>query len=483
MRMPVSVSSLRFARRVGAVWCGLLVACGSADLPNVLLVSFDTLRADHLGVYGYPRDTSPHLDAFASEAVRYERAYAPAPWTLPSHAAMLSGLHPYALGIVNLNGAIPGDATMLAEVFGSAGYQTAAFVDSSPRGLLGAQRGFDRGFDVYRHAPHSEAGPYNYDARKTVEAGLAWLEARDQRRPFFLFLHTKSVHTAHNVPPTELDFHAPYHTPRPFRTRFLPDDRTRFRWQEDKIGGGGAYLRLLNQRIAHGQLDPAGFPREQVQELVDLYDGGIRFADAEFGRLLVGLEALGLSASTIVAATADHGEAFLEHRFFLHNEVYDPLLHVPLLIRDPRTPGAAVVSRPVELMDLAGMLLERAGLAPPAAFSRQRLSARDGEEDGKRAFFHYYRLDGRYGDSFAMREGSWKLVYQKLPHWPGYAVELFDLAADPRELHPVTSQPDRAQQLLARLEAWLAEQAADSGLEIELDPDTVDQLRSLGYVP
>ena len=142
-----------------------------------------------------------------------------------------------------------------------------------------------------------------------------------------------------------------------------------------------------------------------------------------------------------------------------------------------------MVSRPVELMDLAGMLLERAGLAPRAAFSRQRLSARDGEEDGKRAFFHYYRLDGRYGDSFAMREGSWKLVYQKLPHWPGYAVELFDLAADPRELHPVTSQPDRAQQLLARLEAWLAEQAADSGLEIELDPDTVDQLRSLGYVP
>lgn len=311
----------------GAVIAALLAtACDSTtqDRPNFLLVSIDTLRADHLGAYGYERDTSPNLDRFAERAFRFERAVAPAPWTLPSHVAMLSGQHPHDIGIDDIDSSIPERVPMIAEALRASGYQTAAFVDSATGGLLGAERGFDRGFDRYDHAPHpSESsaktpGP-KYDVARTVDAGLDWLRGRDHERPFFLFLHTKSVHTAPVEPDrSRVDNDAPYKSPEPFGSRYLPDGQTRFDWHEGEQPGGVRYLRELNQRLAAGKIEPGHFPAERLVELESLYDGGIRYVDAQFGRLIAGLRDLDLAQNTVVIVTADHGEAFLEHYFFLH---------------------------------------------------------------------------------------------------------------------------------------------------------------------
>ncbi|UCE87185.1 MAG: sulfatase-like hydrolase/transferase, partial [Deltaproteobacteria bacterium] len=232
--------------------------------PNVLLFSIDTLRADHLGCYGYARDTSPNLDALADRSLRFTEAFAPAPYTLPSHVAMLTGIHPHALGIENRRSAIPAETRLLAELLSEAGYRSAAFVDSMPRGFVGGSRGFARGFDEYTHMPERAKRGYRYDMAATADAAARWLAGRADDRPFFLFLHTKSVHTLPSRAGGKNPMHFPYDKPEPYRSRFLSDAAAGLSWSEPKLGSGVDYLRALNERLASGEISPADIPRERV---------------------------------------------------------------------------------------------------------------------------------------------------------------------------------------------------------------------------
>jgi arylsulfatase A-like enzyme len=461
-----------------------LLGCSEApSRPSFLILSIDTLRADHLGSYGYSRDTSPHLDRFADRSVRYQNAFAPAPWTLPSHVAMLSGRHPYQVGIVDYESSIPAEVPLLSESLAAAGYQTAAFVDSAPGGLLGGDRGFSRGFDVFRHAPHAATSRYRYDMATTVDVGLQWLEERDRARPFFLFLHTKSVHTTPADPLLLAESDAPYDKPEPFRTRFLPSRRLQFRWGESAEVAGVTYLRVLNDRIAAGRFDRRLFPPSRVEELVGLYDGGIYYVDQHFQRLLAGMEGLDLAEDTVVVVASDHGEAFLDHRFFLHKEVYAPLLRVALIVHDPREPGAGVVSQRVALSDVAPTILQRAGLPLPDGVTGRPLPRSDGEAGSERPQVAYFHWDeGYFYQAFSLHDGPWKLVYHKLASWPEYRTELYDTRADPRERLPLTGETEREQTMLARLLQWLERQRPAQADRIELDPESVDALRALGYL-
>lgn len=478
----------RSARRFRLSLAIALAACaacdGSPPRPNVLIVSFDTLRADHLGCYGYERDTSPELDRFAAGALRYARAYAPAPWTLPSHAALLSGRHPHEIGIRHYESVLPADVELLAEILSRAGYQSAGFVDSSEGGYVGARRGFGRGFDTFEHAPFGERTPYRYDMKATVERAGEWLARRDTGRPFFLFLHTKSVHTAPADRELLAESDAPYHKPEAYRTRFLPEGRMRFSWTDEEGNGGVHFLKATNARIGAGAFDRSSFSPDRVEELIGLYDGGIFYTDEQLGRLLRRLAELGLDDDTLVVLTADHGEAFLEHDLLLHKEVYEPLLRVPLVVRLPaRVARRDVIRTPVSLSDVAPTVLQQAGLPIPPAMTGRALPRVAAEPEEDRPFFSAYDHDeGHFYRAAGLREGRWKLVVKWLGADAPPAVELYDLRRDPEERHPVEDQPARREEMMQRALAWHVAQGGVHDERLELDAEARGELRALGYL-
>ncbi len=444
----------------------------------MLLISVDTLRADHLGCYGYPRATSPHLDALAAEAVRFETAIAPAPWTLPSHAALLTGTHPWLLGIRDGQAAVPEVPTLAGEL-ARAGYQTAAFVDSSARGYVGAERGFARGFAEYHHQPHRPGR--RHDAAATVDAALDWLASRDRDRPYFLFLHTKSVHALPIGAPCTDEHCFPYDKPEPYRSFFFDPASAERVWSVDGQGHGQAYLWSLNRALQAGARREAAASAEDLAALRALYDAGIAATDAELGRLLAGLAAAGELENTVVVVTADHGEAFLDHDLLLHQEVYDELLHVPLLVRLPRG-EARVVREPVALEDVMPTVLRLAGAPLPAGLTGLPLLGGAAPPPG-RAFFAYYTFYPPYDyGAVALRQGHWKLVAQNFQRPRGdEAWQLFDLAGDPGETRPLRPEGPEAERLRHLLEAWRARPPLPGSRHLPSLPGNA-ALEALGYV-
>ncbi len=450
--------------------------------PNILLISIDTLRADHLGSYGYARDTSPNLDRLAARSIRYTNAYAPAPWTLPSHVAMLSGRHPFDAGIVGADSSIPSSVPMLAESLRGAGFQTAAFVDSRPGGFLGGERGFSRGFDRYEHVAATDPQVYNFDVAATVAKGLDFLGTRSEDRPFFLFVHTKAVHASPSPTVVADERAVPYNSPEPFGSRYLPGPASRFAWHEPGGAAGVRYLREVNVKIGDGVLARSHFSTDQVEELKALYDGGIRYTDHHLGRLLDGLALLGVEDDTVIIVTSDHGEAFLEHYFFFHKELFNPLLRVPLIVHDPRTGESGAVSDRVSLLDIVPTVLELAGAPELEGAAGLSLPGKHGNLPRERTFFSYFdfRQDYHY-QAFAMDDGSHRFILHKLRSWPEFREEVFDLRADPGEKSPIDS-PLVRKKLRAALLGKLERRGAQGEDRIELDAATIEHLRSLGYL-
>jgi arylsulfatase A-like enzyme len=439
--------------------------------PNVLLVSIDTLRADHLGSYGYARETSPRLDALARESTRYANALAPSPWTLPSHAAMLTGRHPYAIGMLDRSATIPEDVPIVAERFAQAGYRCAGFVDETSRGWIGGERGFARGFESYRHLPE-ESGDHRYDAARTADAVIEWLEDHSGDSPFFVFAHTKSVHALHANDGTAGDLAYPYSKPRAYLERFASDEDLAVSWRDARLGRGVGYLRGFNERLAIGHARAEDLSDDRLRILKSLYDSGIYYVDEQIGRILDTLEKLGHAEDTIVVVTADHGEAFLEHRLFLHKELYDELLHVPLIVHVPGE-APSVVDERATLMDVVPLLLAKAGIeaAPIAA-----------EPDREEHFAFYRDRDGYYTESYALRGEEWTLITQRLGGEGALFQNELYRATDARQREPVTDRPDEVAAMLARLQTHLGRAPEQVGVPIELDAATLEHLRALGYV-
>jgi arylsulfatase A-like enzyme len=461
--------------RGAAVLLGLLLAsCATPKQPppNLILLSIDTLRADHLGCYGYARRTSPAIDELARSSTLYEQALAPAPWTLPSHAALLTGLHPWALGIVDDCSAIPDGTPAVAEALTRAGYATAAFVDSGPRGYLGAARGFARGFASYSHAPFPGHGRNRYDARATVEAADRWLESRSPKRPFFLFLHTKSVHAAPALDAGEW----PYDHPDAYVRRFVAGG-PRFSWREGDQVRGALFLMRLNDRILRGDAPSPPLPPAAVEELIGLYDAGIAYVDEQVAALTAVLRRRGLARDTVLILTADHGEAFLEHRFVLHREVYENLLHVPLLIHDPRNPGGRRIARVVRLEDVAPTILRVAGVGDRAFGDARPLPDLDGSEGGPPVLASYGPMGGT--EAYSLRDGRFKLIHER-DGAGAFRDALFDLETDPGETSPLPVTDAGGRALLSSIEQRLAHPRPSQS--IRMGREAREELRALGYV-
>jgi arylsulfatase A-like enzyme len=462
----------------GALAAGAGLGCREepAARPNLVLVSIDSLRYDHLHAYGYPRETSPTIDRLAREGVRFESAVSTTSWTLPAHAALFTGLYDSTHGLVD-NGQrlAPGLAT-LAERLAQAGYHTAGFFGGP---YLHPTFGLGDGFEVWQSCMTAVPGDLSDAALRdesrapkgrshgdvtgprTLEAVTRWAGERPSDRPFFLFLHLWDVHYDFIPPP-------------PYDRLFDPDYR-------GTISGVDF--------MGNPAVGPAMDPRDR-DHLIALYDGEIRFTDAILGEILAALRERGLLENALVAVTADHGEEFFEHGGKGHQKtLFDEVVRVPLILHWPgRLSAGRVVRDQVRAVDLAPSLLAAAGVpAQPAMQGRDILPLAEGGSLPPRAALLELYADGR--DQRALRTLELKayapgrLRDRVLPDFA------YDLVQDPRERAALRRGGD------ARFEAAFAEleatRAAASALRAELgggaapagvDGELRERLRELGYV-
>jgi arylsulfatase A-like enzyme len=427
------------ASLLGAGLTALAAGCGSeapaGPPPSVILVSIDTLRADHVGLYGYERDTTPWLDRFAEQATVFEHAFTVCPWTLVAHMTMLTGLFPTQHGVVTEELALNGEIPLLAERLRTAGYQTLAlFVPS----WLHERFGFARGFDVFRSHGSAE------EAALHLKEELARL---DRTRPFFLFYHLFDVHNG----PMASGEHMIYPSPEPFQEMFLP----------------GATARL--PKIAPDELWDSQdlLKADEIEALVALYDGGIRHVDTRLGEAFAWLEGEGYLANTLVIVTSDHGEALAQRgRLVGHGELAQEGLHVPLVVRHPQGRDAGKrVAAVAHLGDLVPTVLDVAGLPADRLLPGRSLF---GPLPPERV------VTGVHLPSEFVVRWPEKIIHQK-----GRGNVAFDLERDPRELSGQRAPKQRYEELLEQ--AFPKTPFPPPVPMGGLPPEERDALRALGY--
>ena len=450
-----------------------LLADAPADVasgPSVILVSLDTLRADHLGCYGYHRPTSPTLDKLASRATLYQRAYSTYPTTMLSHMAMLRGTHPdglsrsLALEAGTAAADHPEDASaMVQQRLQAEGWATAAFTGG---GSVDKHWGFEEGFDAYCDCRTGD------DAEALAARADRWLEAH-AGVPFFLFLHTYEVHGPYDPPP---GYSA--------AAGGKPD-----------LAGIDPYAVLGRPPDSCAALDDG-----MRLDMIDLYDGEIRYTDeALVAPLLATLDRLGIAEDTLLVITSDHGEEFGEHGCWLHGEhLYDETVHVPLIIRYP---GGAhrgeVVDGPVSLVDVAPTILAALGLdhgdMEGEPLPRSAADARDANAVARGVRFDKVGHESRslVTSRTFVAGAQYKLILSDDTK-AGDRAELYDLASDPWErLDRLDGAPlppgDPAASEFDRLRAISDPHIGRTLLEFDsppasaLPPDLEEQLRALGY--
>jgi arylsulfatase A-like enzyme len=425
------------------------VSGASPLVENLVIVDIDTLRADHLGAYGYDRATSPRVDALASESILYTWAFSQAPNTPPSQASILTGLYPSTHGFMGEPDRLSPAVTTLAEALRSHGYRTAGFVDN---GYLRGIFGFDQGFDSYDDAGGGLAtiGPKVFE----------WLD-RSPPEPFFLFVHT-------------YDVHAPYAPIEPYRSRFLA------LLEEPPSPGFTASAEQLQlvRRACWTGAEGCDLPRRDIEFAKALYDGEIAYVDEWIGRFVDRLRADTLLERTVLVLISDHGEEFQEHGSVLHEKIYTPVTRVPLLLRLPLAESAGIrVDSPVETIDLMPTLLDRLGAPVPAGVEGKLLPQRPEQARRPIAFSE----SPFFGRQLAVMRGGYRL------HWTreSGSIELFHLPTDPLELRDLTSEAsERIAPMRILLERWesRARPNFERGHRIDLDPETEAQLRALGYL-
>ncbi|MEM7356108.1 MAG: sulfatase-like hydrolase/transferase [Acidobacteriota bacterium] len=421
--------AIRSARLAAVALAFCCLCCRAAPPLNVVLITLDTTRADHLGCYGHEGIETPHIDRLAAEGTLYERCYTPVPITLPSHLSILTGTYPAYHGVhENAGFYVAPELVTWPEVLKRHGYATAAFVGAFP---LDSQTGLDQGFDLYddNYPSSLEEGKHPslqgfFDERPAadvVRPALEWLA--DRRGPYFLWTHF-------------FDPHQPQIPPSPFRERYSDA----------------------------------------------LYDGEIAAVDEAIGRLLARLEERDDLDRTLIVLTADHGEGLGEHGEKTHALLlHSSTIRVPLLIRDPRGPAGERVSAPVATVDILPTVLDRLGIESPPAVQGDLLPRKGGEPTPRRSILS----ETLYG---ALLHGWSPLERLTVEDWMyvhGPSPRLYNLAEDPQELTNLAGeQPSELlgmQHRLAERKRQLAGEAIDAA-ESSVSPEKRARLMALGYL-
>jgi len=407
----------------------LVMGCAGRFDPahqDVILIVVDTLRADHLGVYGYDRGTSPRVDGLARRATVFDAAWSTAPWTLPSVTSMMTSRYPSSHRVENDGLKLGAEVPTLAETLGRAGYATGGFVSHV---YVAAPFGLARGFGTFEDFGVSKPG-YRLEAGmepradRVTDAALAWL-GRQARRPVFLFVHY-------------FDPHWPYDPPERFRALYPDDYRGPFDATYDSISKFQDPRRPL--------------PDDYRRFLLDRYDGEIRFVDEQIGRLLDGLVALGRGSRAWVVVTADHGEEFKDHGSMGHGRrLYEEVVRVPLIVGRVSPTGAAAPDRvrvPVSGIDLLPTIAGLAGVGAPAGAQGRSLAPLLDEAGALPAadrplVCETIRLNAHLK---AVRRGPLKLIQSMDEN----RTETYDLDTDPRQGDDLSERRPDERRALAR---------------------------------
>jgi arylsulfatase A-like enzyme len=481
--------------------CAALVAgCAREhDVRTIVLVSLDTVRADHLGCYGNARVRTPALDALAADGVRFDQAMTAAPTTLASHLSIFTGTYPHTHGAARNGFTVAPENVTLAELLRDAGWRTAAFLGSFALDRrFGIDQGFehyDQRFDVGVDGTHEQA---QRRAGAVTDAALAWLD-RERPGDSFLFVHY-------------FDAHAPYEPPAPFDALYArPGGPQRSTLADVDVAVRAQQRRATGRELGAEAVIRGGLSREHVEradgvaepadlDLAALYAGEVSYVDRELGRLLEGLRARGRLEKALVVVLADHGETFAEHGDVWNHGlwVYETTVRVPLLVRTygegQHALAPRVVTEPVSTIDVLPSVCALLGVEPPRAVEGVSLvpwmrgEERAGTESARGPIYcEATQPPSVEGGAWAndrkpkcVRSGTCKLV-----HAPYLELtQLFDLAADPGErsnLHGKANGCD-APSLERELGSW---RAAAKPLPSRFDPsqtlETLRRLRELGY--
>jgi len=414
--------------------------------PDVLLVTVDTTRADHLSCYGHFARTTPHIDAVAARGLLFENAYAPMPLTLPSHASMLTGLTPRRHGVLENGGVLDEGLETLAERMAAAGYRTCGVVAAR---VLDEASGIAQGFEAFDAptATHARGG------EAVTDAALAWLARSGPDAPRLLWVHYYDPHSPHGTP-----------------EGFDPD-----------VPLAPLLEHLRENEDLQARRHDLSPPR--VRALWKLYAEEIQYMDAQIGRLLAGLPR---PDETLVVIVGDHGEGLYEHGARGHGEnVYEEQMRVPLIVTPPGRHGPARVEDPVTVEEVHATIL---GYALEGREDASLLSV------GRRARPRPILVERPHFPSTHQREtaaerdvsgvmigvldGRWKLI-----RGPEGTLELYDLAADPAELTDLAqARPDRRARRDGLIEAWIEQHPAARRDDVELSDERRAMLEALGYL-
>ena len=421
--------------------------CGGDDSPNVILVTVDTLRADHLDAYGYPRATAPAVANLARSGVRFAEAVSQAPWTLPSMASVHSSLYPSQHGAVEAETALPDTADTLAEYLKAAGYHTAAVTSHD---FVDRKHGFGQGFDVFVERNRFE--PDAVTSETLTRDALAQLE--NIREPFFLWVHYFDPHFTYVRHP-DVGFADGYAGPLP--EKLTPTHLTRER-----------------PSMSYTDLD----------YVKAVYDEEIRHTDHWVGTLWADVESRFGADRTVLIFTADHGEYFLERgRFFHGTDVYRELIQVPLLIAgaiDPALYGT-VVQQPVEIRSIPKTVAGILGSRGDGFGGVDLLRVASGGQSGA-VFSEGSRARGTDQRKRAVVHDGWKLIH----NLEDDGFELYHVTSDPAERHDLWHDRSGVPgDLIPTLRSLLQDFTTLPRLQpkpVVATPEELDRLRSLGYI-
>jgi arylsulfatase len=430
---------------------------------GIVIVAFDALRADHVSCYGYPRHTTPNIDAVAADGVTFERAYTNGNWTKPSISSLFTGLWASECGTltqltrpedagVRIESVLSPKVRTLAEVLTERGYACGGFVRNAH---LDGALGFGRGFEIYRQG--------EMDCDELVRQFLAWRGGLGEGRKFFTYVHI-------------VEPHAPYEPREPFKSEFAPGVNNAPVVPENAgYGVWGTFRDGVNK-------GKTMLSKAQIGELRDLYDADIAWSDEALGTLVAGLKARGDYDETLLVLLADHGENFAEHGYVAHPAwtLFEEQIRIPMVIKFPKSWGIPVrrVSEPVEMMDVTATVAAAAG-------------GRLGRGDDLAGYVAGGAMPERMivtqsVSGFAVGMGGLKAVFST----EGGTVAmtgLYNVLVDPEtRVNVMEKRPSFCDRLTARAAKWykfVSERGrADAGQGVMTDDERLRQLKALGYV-
>jgi arylsulfatase A-like enzyme len=459
----------------------------TTDKPNILLITIDTLRADHLGCYGNASIHTPTIDSLAAGGIKFQRATSQVPLTLPSHTSILTSTYPPIHGVRdNARYSFGNSIPTLAEVLKESGYLTSAFISAF---VLDSRFGLDEGFDVYddniqnqayfyffsASPPFALAGglkllglspPYKPErkADQTTGAVIEWIEKNRESR-FFMWVHY-------------FDPHGPLNPPAPYDTLYLSPGTDPHRFRDDIED----LISLL------GKVDSRELSDEEIEGIKSLYKGEVTFTDHHIGNLMKSIRELGIGDRTLVVLTSDHGQSLSEHHYIGHSmELYQEIMHIPLIINYPgQLQQGLVVEELVQSIDIMPTILSSLEIEVPVSCSGSNLlrlvepSARNRDDSNQWAYI----------ETLFPKPARNKLVglssedYKYIRALEGEREELYHVKTDPKEMDNLASaDTQRSEQMrnhiLSLLEEW---QNESTSIEIPLDHQTTEAMKALGYI-